>query len=147
MKLQKVSIKSREDHKTNTGGAHFHIFIKNETGEELIERTTAEQHALMKGVDGVKYNPVKKGYTWSHTVGRNEYDTPDGELGEGQYAVDGDYCECRPFGLSRREIIQIPKEKIVGNEIMDSYLENELQKIDDRYRTKLVEKLNFEIKK
>lgn len=120
MKLEKVAIKSKEDHITMTGGAHFHVFVNNETGQELIERTTAEAHAMMKMPGGSFWNPVKPGYTWQYTFGTYEYDTPDGILGEGQYAEDEQKCICRFIGDKQTDVYEVQKEKIVKDVILDS---------------------------
>lgn len=129
MKLQKVAIKSREDHATMTGGAHFHVFVNNETGEELFERTTAEAHAMMKMPGGAVFNPRKEGYTWKYTFGTYEYDTPDGTLHEGQYAEDEHKAICRFPGTKEHDLFEVAKSKIVKGEIADS----EVTKMKEEY--------------
>lgn len=133
MKLEKVNIKSKEDHTTMTGGAHFHVFVNNETGEELIERTTAEAHAMQKMPGGSFFNPAKKGYTWQYTFGTYEYDTSDGILAEGQYAEDEQKYICRFLGDTQTKLYEVPKDKIVKDTILGS----EVAKIKDDFIKKI----------
>ena len=134
MKLTKVNIRSVENHLTKTGGAHFHIFIRDMDGVRVVERTTAKIHALMKGKDGQIHNPQKTGHTWSHTIGRNEYDTPSGELEEGQYAENGEINECRFVGSPVLDVFQIPKTEMPLGEIS----KEEVEKINIEYKKEIL---------
>lgn len=120
MKLEKVNIKSREDHVTMTGGAHFHVFRNNETGEKVFERTTAQHHAMMKMKGGSLFNPSKPGHTWLYTFGAHEYDTADGTLDIGQYAEDGEHVICRFENTKKHETHTIEKNKVKNGEIPDA---------------------------
>lgn len=120
MKLEKVAIKSKEDHATMTGGAHFHAFRNIKTGEKFFERTTVEHHAMMKMKGGSVFNPAKPGHIWLYTFGTNEYDTPDGTLEVGQYADDGLNFVCRFPNTNKHETHIVEKQKLKNDVIADS---------------------------
>jgi len=106
-----------------TGGAHFHVFRNDDTGEEVIERTTAAKHRLMKLSGGAKHNPVKPGHTWLMTFGMHEYNTPDGCLGENQYAEDDEFCYVRVADSQASEVYTLEKDMIVDGRIKEEDVE------------------------
>lgn len=123
IQLTKVRILSKEDLTAKTGGAHFHVFIKEDDGSELLVRTTVEQHNLQNGVGGYAHNPVPpKGYKWRATIGMNEYDTPDGLLGVNQYAVDGDVAIVRIEGMKDGYAKTIPAALVKNDTIASEEL-------------------------
>jgi hypothetical protein len=129
IQLTQVAILSKEDHKTMTGGAHYHIFRNLKDGSILLERTTAEHHALQKQKGGSVYNPKKDGYEWVATYGDHEYDTPSGRLEANTYAIDGSVALVKTEYMGQLQSIKVPATDIVDGKITTEKVQVAIDKI------------------
>lgn len=129
MQLEKVQIRSVENSDSETGGAHFAIFVSDSDGSTVINRITPRKHFSMKKIGGFSRNPKLNGYQFVGAFATYEYDTADGELAEGQYAEDGDICICRLTGTEKGELYSIRKENMPDGNVDRA----EVDRINDEF--------------
>lgn len=106
----------------NPTGKEFAIyrFRRNSDGEIVKEYSTAEDYnARFIGADNP---PQKEGCTWLTADRATEYDTPTGEMNDGEYAVQGKRFICKVNGrYSSLEVSAV--KKVLGKNQEDSIKE------------------------
>lgn len=75
--LQKVNI---------IGDKYYHAFLKEGSTIEYCEVEITQQEYEDLALPGAGSPAVPKGFTWSHSGCRKKFDTPSGDLEDGQYA-------------------------------------------------------------
>jgi len=100
------------------GYSNFHIFINDETGEEVGIECAAEEYAQLGSVKDVQITPTLDGHTWKCSLGgAMKVDSVDGLMREGEYTENGGkaYITSRSFQGGGKIV---PIEEIIMDKII-----------------------------